>query len=172
MPVFFAFFSLNAFSVTLTLAEVSEIALKEDPQLRIAQATYKANKEAKAKGIAGLLPNITTRASTNWNESEVIKGGSVTFDQEGSDGNNSYSYSADLVQPIFRLDRWFQFGQGRAMSEVAKAQFSYAQQETILRVTQTYFNLLKAKKDIEIAKSEESAIKNNAIVQKDFLKKE
>ena len=105
------------------------------------------------------MPSITTRASTNWNESEVIKGGSVTFDQEGSDGNNSYSYSADLVQPIFRLDRWFQFGQGRAMSEVAKAQFSYAQQETILRVTETYFNLLKAKKDLEVAKSEESAIK-------------
>ena len=73
--------------------------------------------------------------------------------------NNSYSYSADLVQPIFRLDRWFQFGQGRAMSEVAKAQFSYAQQETILRVTETYFNLLKAKKDLEVAKSEEAAIK-------------
>ena len=83
----------------------------------------------------------------------------MTFDEEGSSGNNSYSYSADLVQPIFRLDRWFQFGQGRAMSEVAKAQFGYAQQETILRVTETYFNLLKAKKDLEVAKSEEAAIK-------------
>ena len=159
LPVFLIFFSFKAFSESLTLAEVYEIALKEDPQLKIAQATYKANKEAKAKGIAGLLPTITTRATTNWNESEVIKGGSVTFDEEGSSGSNSYSYSADLVQPIFRLDRWFQFGQGRAMSEVAKAQFGYAQQETILRVTETYFNLLKAKKDLEVARSEEAAIK-------------
>ena len=47
-------FSFNIFSTSLTLAEVYEIALKEDPQLKIAQATYKANKEAKAKGIAGL----------------------------------------------------------------------------------------------------------------------
>ncbi len=159
LPVFLIFFSFKAFSESLTLAEVYEIALKEDPQLKIAQATYKANKEAKAKGIAGLLPTITTRATTNWNESEVIKGGSVTFDEEGSSGSNSYSYSADLIQPIFRLDRWFQFGQGRAMSEVAKAQFGYAQQETILRVTETYFNLLKAKKDLEVARSEEAAIK-------------
>ena len=152
-------FSFNIFSTSLTLAEVYEIALKEDPQLKIAQATYKANKEAKAKGIAGLLPTITTRATTNWNESEVIKGASATYDQEGSKGTNSYSYSADLIQPIFRLDRWFQFGQGRAMSKIAKAQFSHSQQETILRVTETYFNLLEAKKDLEVAKSEEAAIK-------------
>lgn len=152
-------FSFHIFSTSLTLAEVYEIALKEDPQLKIAQATYKANKEAKAKGIAGLLPTITTRATTNWNESEVIKGASATYDQEGSKGTNSYSYSADLIQPIFRLDRWFQFGQGRAMSKIAKAQFSHSQQETILRVTETYFNLLEAKKDLEVAKSEEAAIK-------------
>ena len=152
-------FSLTSQSTSLTLAEVYEIALEEDPELKIAQASYKANKEAKAKGIAGLLPSITTRARTNWNESEIIKGGSVTYDAQGSKGNNSYSYSADLVQPIFRLDRWFQFGQGKALSKIAKAQFGYAQQETILRVTQTYFDLLKAIKNLEVAKSEELAIK-------------
>ena len=92
-----------SYSDSLTLAEVYEIALTEDPQLKIAQATYKANKEAKAKGIAGLLPSITTRARTNWNESEVIKGASATYDSVGSKGNNSYSYSADLVQPILDL---------------------------------------------------------------------
>ncbi len=159
LPIFLLIFSFNIFSSSLNLAEVYEIALKEDPELKIAQATYKANKEAKAKGIAGLLPTITTRATTNWNESEVIKGASVTYDEVGSQGNNSHSYSADLVQPIFRLDRWFQFGQGKAMSNIAKAQFSHAQQETILRVTETYFNLLEAKKDLEVAKSEEAAIK-------------
>jgi outer membrane protein len=153
------FYSLVSYSNSLTLAEVYEIALTEDPQLKIAQATYKANKEAKAKGIAGLLPSITTRARTNWNESEVIKGASATYDSVGSKGNNSYSYSADLVQPIFRPDRWFQFGQGKALSKIAKAQFGYAQQETIVRVTETYFDLLKAIKNLEVAKSEESAIK-------------
>jgi outer membrane protein len=45
------------------------------------------------------------------------------------------------------------------MSKIAKAQFSHSQQETILRVTETYFNLLEAKKDLEVAKSEEAAIK-------------
>ena len=58
-------------------------------------------------------------------------------------------YSADLIQPIFRVDRGFQFSQGKAMSEVAKAKFAYAQQETITRVSKTYFSPLKAIKNLE-----------------------
>ena len=49
-----------------------KLALNKDPELKIAEATYRAEKEAKAKGIAGLLPSLTTRGITSWNESEVF----------------------------------------------------------------------------------------------------
>ena len=153
---FIIFFSLFIKAESLNLAEVYEIALKKDPELKIAEATFKAEKEAKAKGIAGLLPSITTRGITSWNESEVLRGPQSTF-FDGT-GNNTYGYSADLIQPIFRVDRWFQFSQGKAMSEVAKAKFAFAQQETITRVAQAYFNLLKANKNLEVAVAEENAI--------------
>ena len=130
--IFFLIFSFYANANSLTLAEVYEIALNKDPELKIAEATYRAEKEAKAKGIAGLLPSLTTRGITSWNESEVLRGTQSTF-FDGT-GNNTYGYSADLIQPIFRVDRWFQFSQGKAMSEVAKAKFAYAQQETITLV--------------------------------------
>ena len=162
--IFFLIFSFYAVANSLTLAEVYEIALNKDPELKIAEATYRAEKEAKAKGIAGLLPSLTTRGITSWNESEVLRGTQSTF-FDGT-GNNTYGYSADLIQPIFRVDRWFQFSQGKAMSEVAKAKFAYAQQETITRVSKTYFSLLKAIKNLEVAKAEENAIKRQRDIAK------
>ena len=61
------FLTTPAFSKTLS--EIYEIALEEDPQLKIAEATFRANKEIKEQTLAGLLPSITTSASTTWNNS-------------------------------------------------------------------------------------------------------
>ena len=40
------------------LSDIYELALKNDPLLRAAEATYRAGKENKAQGIAGLLPTL------------------------------------------------------------------------------------------------------------------
>ena len=51
---FLLFLTASAFSKTLS--EIYEIALEEDPQLKIAEATFRANKEIKEQTLAGLLP--------------------------------------------------------------------------------------------------------------------
>ena len=48
------FLSIFVSGQSLSLAEIYELALDKDPELKIAEATYRAEKEAKAKGIAGL----------------------------------------------------------------------------------------------------------------------
>ena len=83
------------------LAEVYELALKNDPLLKAAEATYRAGKENKAQGIAGLLPSLTVSGTTTWNEYRV--------EEQLIDQYNSNAYLANLNQPIFRLDKWFQF---------------------------------------------------------------
>ena len=42
--IFFLFFSFCTNANSLTLAEVYEIALNKDPELKIAEATYRAEK--------------------------------------------------------------------------------------------------------------------------------
>ena len=74
MKIFiFSFFLLflTAPAFSKTLSEIYEIALEEDPQLKIAEATFRANKEIKEQTLAGLLPSITTSASTTWNNSFI-----------------------------------------------------------------------------------------------------
>ena len=46
---------LGSFAHTATLADVYELALTNDPQLKIDEATFNANKEIKNKAMACLL---------------------------------------------------------------------------------------------------------------------
>ena len=141
------------------LAEVYELALKNDPLLKAAEATYRAGKENKAQGIAGLLPSLTVSGTTTWNEYRV--------EEQLIDQYNSNAYLANLNQPIFRLDKWFQFERGNALSEAAAAEFAYQQQETMIRVASAYFNVLNSIDSLNAARAEEKAIGR----QKDLAKK-
>jgi outer membrane protein len=160
------FLLLSLLSIIITgsikaenLADVYELALKNDPLLRAAEATYRAGKENKRQGIAGLLPTLSISGSTNWNEYRV--------EEQLQDQYNSNSYLANLNQPIFRLDKWFQFERGTALSEAAAAEFAYQQQETMIRVASAYFNVLNSIDSLSAAKAEEKAIGR----QKDLAKK-
>ena len=141
------------------LSDIYELALKNDPLLRAAEATYRVGKENKAQGIAGLLPTLTISGSTNWNEYRV--------EEQLIDQYNSNAYFANLNQPIFRLDKWFQFEAGTALSESAAAEFAYQQQETMIRVASAYFNVLNSIDSLNAARAEEKAIGR----QKDLAKK-
>lgn len=141
------------------LEDIYELALKNDPLLRSAEATYRSNSEYKAQGRAGLLPQLSISGSTSWNEYRVL--------DQLQDAYNSNNYSANISQPLFRMDRWFQFKQGKAISESAEAEFSHQQQQTIIRVATAYFNVLNSIDSLNASKAEEKAIGR----QKDLAKK-
>ena len=141
------------------LSDIYELALKNDPLLRAAEATYRAGKENKAQGIAGLLPTLSIGGSTNWNEYRI--------EDQLQDQYNSNSYYGNINQPIFRLDKWFQFERGTALSESAEAEFAYQQQETMIRVASAYFNVLNSFDNLNAAEAEEKAIQR----QRDLAKK-
>ena len=141
------------------LSDIYELALKNDPLLRAAEATYRAGKENKAQGIAGLLPTLSIGGSTNWNEYRI--------EEQLQDQYNSNSYYGNINQPIFRLDKWFQFKRGTALSESAEAEFAYQQQETMIRVASAYFNVLNSFDNLNAAEAEEKAIQR----QRDLAKK-
>lgn len=141
------------------LSDVYELALKNDPLLRAAEATYRAGKENKVQGIAGLLPTLSVGGSTNWNEYRI--------EDNLVDQYNSNAYFSTINQPLFRVDKWFQFKRGSALSESAAAEFAYQQQETMIRVASAYFNVLNSIDSLSAAKAEEKAIGR----QKDLAKK-
>ncbi len=136
-------------AVTATAGSLQDIyqkALSNDPQLKAAEATFRANKEALPQAKAGLLPNINATADTSYTDSDAS-----SF--------NSHGYTVSLVQPVFSASKWYTYQQGKTLDEQAQLRFDQAQQSLILRTIETYLNVLRAQSNLETAEAQERAIK-------------
>lgn len=133
--------SLTAFTTSAdTLRDIYDLALKNDVQLKVAEATYKADKETEFQTRSRLLPQINGDASKNVDT--TARGWSVT-----------------LSQQIFDLPAWFSFKNGKQISLQAQAQFAAEQQELVVRCADAYFAVLRATDNLQVALAEEEANK-------------
>ena len=149
-PIFVLFlisFNLNSEN----LLDIYNEALKNDPTFKSAEYSYLADKELVVQGRAALLPSLTLSGSTNWNE--------YYQDKQLQQEYNSFSSSARLSQPLFRLDTWFQYKQSKSLTNAAEAEFAFEQQNLLVRTAELYFGVLRAIDNLNAAISEEKAIK-------------
>lgn len=165
---------LLAFSATLLVAPLSsadslkdiyDSALQNDPVLRAARASFNADREIKNISRAALLPQISisgdyTQSENNENAQSVIviEDESFISTRNGLTDSEQTRYSATLNQAIFDMPSWYRFRGGKALSQSARAQFSADQQSLIIRVSQAYFNALRAHDNMETREAEERAI--------------
>ncbi len=137
-------FSLPASAGALN--DLYQRALDNDPQLKAAEATYMADREALPQARAGLLPQVGASADT------------TNYDTRSTDGNG-HGYTLSLSQPVFDASAWFTFRRGEVLSEKANLTFSLAQQTLIRRTVETYLNVLSAQSALELAQARERALK-------------
>ncbi|WGL15998.1 TolC family outer membrane protein [Microbulbifer bruguierae] len=149
-----------------TLWEIYLQALDNDPQLAADRAAYRAGLEAKNLGRSALLPQINASAEISKTETNFESRG-VQFDnslgllqsiQSGDSDVDTTSYGARLDQALFDLPAWFGYKQGKTVSEQAAAEFSFNQQDMMLRVASAYFDVLRAHDVLEAALAEEEAL--------------
>ena len=76
-----------------------------------------------------------------------------------SEPSGSHGWSASLSQPIFRIDSWYRFRQGKDIRAQAAANFAIAQQELIVRVLESYLTILESQAALTSAKAERDAVK-------------
>ena len=138
--------SLNTSAIAETLSDIYSIAVKNDPVFLAAKANYKADKETLKQGRAVLLPQLAGSA----NKLEPRDPTSTNPDKT--------TYSASLSQSLFNVPAWFQFKSAKTMDQVAEATFAANQQDLIIRVSETYFNVLRAYENKQTREAELSAI--------------
>jgi outer membrane protein len=129
-----------------SLEEIYQKALKNDPQLKIAEATYRANKELLPQARSALLPSVVGSANTTYYETTLLD-------------YNNHGYTVSLTQPLFAASDWFTFQRGQVLDEQAALTFDLAQQQQILTVIQNYLDVLSAQSNLETAEAQERAIK-------------
>ncbi|WP_257266716.1 TolC family outer membrane protein [Endozoicomonas sp. ONNA2] len=137
------------------LLDVYSMALKNDAQLAAARASMKATLETVNQSRAALLPSLGLSANTEYNKAtrDYVSGG----DQK--DNYNSHGWGATLTQPLFNMNSWFNFEQAKSVGDQASVVFANARQQLILRVAESYFNVLRSEDNLMTAKAQERALK-------------
>lgn len=124
------------------LADLYQLALENDPQLRQAEAEFMAGQEAPIQGRAALLPRASLNASTS----------------DTSGGDHTTGYSVSLEQPVFDAASYYNFKRTELMAENASIVFDQAQQQLILRSVSVYLDVLRARSTLENAQAQERAL--------------
>jgi outer membrane protein len=143
------------------LVAVYQEALSNNSDLAAERAGLAAQREAIPQARAGLLPQLSLGAQVNDTHMSLgLKQNDtlgIAEDRYKSD-RSSQMIQANLSQPLFRADRWFQLQAAKAGTEQAEYQFSAAQQNLILQTAEGYFSALRAQDALATARAEEAAL--------------
>jgi len=144
------------------LAGVYQLALENDPALRASRATRDANSEAEALARSQLLPNVALSgdASYNWRKSDPNSDTDSPFVPSSKYEADFASQSAavQVTQALYRKDRLIQLDQAKDQVAQADVDYTVAEQDLIVRVTQAYFGVLSADDTLTYTEADVKAI--------------
>ena len=109
------------------------------------------------QGLGLLLPSASasiSRSRTDFDASSDANAASIS-DTSGRYGN---TYVVTLTQPLFRLDRIASFNQERERAKAGEVNSAQARIDALLRVTQSYFDVLIAQDGLASVDAELKAI--------------
>ncbi|KPJ93655.1 MAG: hypothetical protein AMJ53_06810 [Gammaproteobacteria bacterium SG8_11] len=129
------------------LLQIYRLALENDPAFKAAEATLRSTNEAKGQADANYLPSL-----------DVFANGGTSKSSIRDDATDSFSYGAQLSQPIY--NRYFPIQSRLAKSSItaAEADFSAETQSLIVRASEGYLGVLRALDNLEFANAEQESI--------------
>jgi len=142
------------------LLSVYQQAQANDPVVLRAHAQYLATEEGIEQARATLLPQLYAAGSYTKASSEFIP----TSDDGQSSGlilrnkSDTLSYGLQLDMQLYHHDSWLRMDNAKKLAHQSDISYQVAKQELIVRVTQAYFNVLRAKDDLEFSIAEKTAI--------------
>jgi len=139
------------------LTQIFDLAKKNDPVYGAAIAQYQADIEASPRAWAGVKPQINLSgqvAEIDENSVVTVSNTDITNDQK-FDQN---SYSLKLTQTIYNKAQFDAIAQAGALVAQAEAIYGNARYDLILRVAQSYFNVLSESASLVFATAERKAI--------------
>ena len=148
-------FATNSFSADLV--RIYALAEKNDPVYQQEISTHRAILESKPQAWTQLLPSLDISANTRRNAQDITTSGSSI----GADGEidfNSHGYSLNLSQPLFRRDRFIALSQADSQIKESEAKLAKSQQNLIVSVSESYFNVLRGLDNLVFAEIETKSL--------------
>jgi outer membrane protein len=147
------------------LLGVYEDALKNDPQIRAADANRLASRESRPQALASLLPQVSgtaayTRDHNGGNQDQIddIQNQLYVSPLPYTAGTGEKQWALNLRQNVFSWQNWQTLKAANAQVAQAEATYAAAEQDLIFRVSQAYFNVLSAQDNLEAQQASLEAI--------------
>jgi outer membrane protein len=137
---------------TLDLLSLYREAAFNDPIFNAAKYSFMAGKEKRWQGLSVLAPQVAATGSETKSDIFNARAGTRSNDLM------SRAWTVKLTQPLFNWDKWSQFRQGDLNADIAEAQYSAAEQDLVIRVTEAYFNVLNAEDSLNLARNKKALI--------------
>ncbi|MGI9250153.1 MAG: TolC family outer membrane protein [Pseudohongiellaceae bacterium] len=164
------------------LYAILQLALENDPLLKQAEASYRANRESGVgQSLAALLPTLGVQGTSSRLTSgptddvygpmvdpmnrEVIlnpdTGEPAIFKLQDAHsfhpGLNNHNWGVSLTQSIVNLSNWYNFRSAQASERAGAMNLAAQEQELIMRVAVAYFDVLRALDTLDTNLQEEEA---------------
>lgn len=130
------------------------LAKSNDPTFEAARYSFEAAKEKLPQALAGLLPTVELTGNRNHTDSKA----QFTNTPQTQRGIYAWTWNVQLTQPLFRLQNWMAYSESESLVAEAQAEYSKAEQDLILRLSQAYFDVLVAEEDVKAAESRQQAM--------------
>jgi outer membrane protein len=135
-----------------SLVELYDSARAFDASYRSAKLQYDANLARAEQSRAGILPTATLTGTATLTDFD--NSASNTFNRSYNTQGATLSASHPLYRPINRAT----FEQGQKQLALARAQLDAAEQELIVRTSQTYFDALASQDSLNFVKAQKTAV--------------
>jgi len=142
------------------LFEIYSLAEKSDPTYLSSEASYLAKKQEHTQSWAAVLPQVNLYAHRT-NVDQEVKSSNPLFNY--NDDSNNDGYTLTISQALYRQNSFSRVSQANAIVLKAQADFDLAKHDLILRVANSYFDILAAKDALKFNNTEHKALKRRLL---------
>lgn len=141
-------------AVAMNLEQVFQKALAQDATIRASRAALQSGLERLPQARAQLLPQVQATLSRNRNDLDTTAPNFLGQDTTTNSRYTSFGNSVTLRQPLFNLQRYFQYEQAKDLVQDAEATYQRSVQELVVRVGGAYMEALLTKDQLRLVQAQ------------------
>lgn len=145
---------------SLTLRECVDLALMSNPVVQQSERQLIRSELQTQRAASSLLPSVSISGSfsryTSVSPQRLLNPATNQIVEGSATANTSMSYYSGLSvsQPLFNRSITSLYSQAVASEEIARSGTDLQRQQTILQVHQAYYALLRAERNLEVARTD------------------
>lgn len=129
-------------------------ALQNDPIYLGAQANLGASQARSSQALSALMPQVTASVNTAFNHRDYSQHSPRVVQNNFFDAYNSHSAQLNLTQPIWHHGSIIAMHQAEHVVEQSGQLLLAARQDVLIRLTQSWFDIMQARDAMTLARSQ------------------